>query len=63
MDAVKHRYLSSLVLAIHSSPTVQDAESEQLEFSIKYLNQAGDSGQLVMAVAYLNSHLQRLEVG
>ncbi|KAI8575674.1 hypothetical protein K450DRAFT_260633 [Umbelopsis ramanniana AG] len=62
MDAVKHRYLSSLVMAIHSSPTVQDTESEQLEFSIKYLNQDGDPGQLAKAVAHLNSHLQRVEV-
>ncbi|KAG2187605.1 hypothetical protein INT44_005294 [Umbelopsis vinacea] len=40
---------------------MQDAESEQLEFSIKYQNQDGDPGQLAKAVAYLNSHLQKFE--
>jgi hypothetical protein len=62
MDAVKYHYLTSLILAIHLSPTGQDATSEQFEFSIKYLKQDGDTGQLAKAVAYLNCHLQELEV-
>lgn len=62
MDAVKHHYLSSLILAIHPSSTEEDAMSEQYEFSIKYLDQDGDTGQLAKAVAYLNYHLQKLEV-
>lgn len=62
MDAVKHHYLTSLILDIRPSPTGQDAESEQFEFSITYLNQDGEPGQLAKAVAYLNCHLQKLEV-
>jgi hypothetical protein len=62
MDAVKHHYLTSLILAIHPSPTGQDAKSEQFEISIQYLGQEGDTGQLAKAVAYLNCHLQKLEV-
>lgn len=65
MDAVKRRYLESVVVIVHSSAVVQDQdfEGEQFEFSVTYYSdQKGEEGVLAKAIAYLSHYLQKMEV-
>ncbi|GAB5585567.1 hypothetical protein Unana1_00467 [Umbelopsis nana] len=64
MDAVKRRYLESVVVIVHSSAVVQDQdfEGEQFEFSVTYYSdQKGEEGVLAKAIAYLSHYLQKME--
>ncbi|KAH8555496.1 hypothetical protein BGW37DRAFT_542935 [Umbelopsis sp. PMI_123] len=60
-DAVKHHYLQSLQLDIHPHLINHGIDSELFEFTIAHPKQDGDHGVLAKAIAYMNSHLQKME--